>query len=112
MCIGIPMCVVEPGEGHALCRTRDGGETRRIDMLLVGDLPVGSWVLVFLDAAREVLDEATAHQIADALTALDMAMRGDAHSNADIDHLFADLVDREPQLPEFLRAQSPREEGP
>lgn len=101
------MCVVEFSEGYALCRTRDGNDTRQVDMQLVGDLPVGSWVLVFLDAAREVLDEATAHHIADALKALGMAMRGDA----DIDHLFADLVDREPQLPEFLRAQSPREEG-
>lgn len=101
MCIGIPMQVIESGPGQALCRSRDGNDTRRVDMLLVGDLPEGSWVLVFLDAAREVLDEITAHQISDALAALDMAMQGEGQ----VDHLFADLVDREPQLPDFLQAQ-------
>lgn len=101
MCIGIPMQVIESGEGYALCRARDRNETERVDTLLVGDLAPGSWVLIFLGAAREVLDETTAFQISDALTALDMAMQGD-HS---IDHLFADLVDREPQLPDFLKAQ-------
>lgn len=109
MCIGIPMCIIETGEGSALCRTRDGNETSRIDTLLVGDLPAGSWVLVFLGAAREVLDEQSAHQISDALTALDMVMQGgygDGQATDDIDRLFADLVDREPQLPDFLRAGS------
>jgi len=111
MCIGIPMQVIEVGESQALCRTRDGNDTKRVDMMLVGDLPVGSWVLVFLDAAREVLDEITAHQISDALTALGMTMNGDANINTTIDHLFADLVDREPQLPEFLQTQLPSEES-
>lgn len=101
MCIGIPMCVVEAGWGQSGCRPRDGGEVRQVDMVLVGDQPVGTWVLVFLGAAREVLDEATAHQISDALMALDLAMRG----GQGVDHLFADLVDREPQLPDFLKAE-------
>ena len=100
MCIGIPMQVVQQEAGKTLCRSRDG-KLEEIDMLLVGELAVGSWVMVFLGAAREVLDEATAHQISDALQALDMAMQG----NAQIDHLFADLIDREPQLPEFLQSQ-------
>jgi hydrogenase expression/formation protein HypC len=107
MCIGIPMRIIETEQGTALCQTRDGNETKQVDMLLVGDLPKDSWVLVFLDAAREVLDEETAHQISDALTALDMAMQG----NGEVDHLFADLVDREPQLPDFLQAQLPPKEG-
>lgn len=107
MCIGIPMCVIDAGEGYAVCCARDSSERRHVDMLLVGDLPKGSWVLVFLGAAREVLDETTAHQISDALTALEMAM----HGNGEIDHLFADLIDREPQLPEFLRPQLQVKEG-
>jgi len=101
MCIGVPMRIIEAGEGQALCQSRDGNETVRIDTLLVGDLPVGSWVLTFLGAAREVLDDATAHQISDALVALGMAMSGEGQ----VDHLFADLVDREPQLPDFLKAE-------
>ena len=107
MCIGIPMQVIEAGEGTALCSARNSSDVRRVDTLLVGDLSQGSWVLVFLGAAREVLDEKSAHQISDALTALDMAM----HGNGAIDHLFADLVDREPQLPEFLRQQLPAKES-
>jgi hydrogenase assembly chaperone HypC/HupF len=107
MCIGIPMQVLDSGEGYAICCARDSDERRHVDMLLVGDLPKGSWVLVFLGAAREVLDEITAHQISDALTALELAMHGDGQ----IDHLFADLVNREPQLPEFLRPQLPRKES-
>ena len=101
MCVGIPMQVVQQDEGHALCRSRDGNRLEQIDMLLVGEVAVGSWVMVFLGAAREVLDEITAHQISDALQALNMAMQGDAQ----VDHLFADLIDREPQLPEFLQSQ-------
>lgn len=107
MCVGIPMRVIETGQGQALCQTRDGKDTQQVDMLLVGDLPAGSWVLVFLGAAREVLDEATARQIGDALTAVEMAM----HGNGAVDHLFADLVEREPQLPEFLQAQLPAKES-
>ena len=105
MCIGIPMQVIESGANQALCRSRDGKATEQVDMLLVGELSVGSWVMVFLGAAREVLDEATALQISDALMALEMAM----HGNQQVDHLFADLVDREPQLPDFLQQQLQKE---
>ncbi len=105
MCIGVPMRITEIAEGTALCQARDNSETQRIDTLLVGDVPVGTWVLVFLGAAREVLDETAAHQISDALAALDIAMHGNG-SPGQIDHLFADLVDREPQLPDFLKPQT------
>jgi len=109
MCIGIPMRIVESGEGYALGQPRGSDETTHIDTLLVGDLPKDSWVLVFLGAAREVLDQQTAYQISDALSALDIAMHsaGDMgeQTHKQIDHLFADLVDREPQLPDFLQAQ-------
>ena len=98
MCIGIPMQVMEVGFGRALCRGTNGDE-RWIDTLLVGDPAPGSWLLVFIDAAREVIDEARAMQVRDALLAVDMAMRGETQ----VDHLFADLINREPQLPDFLK---------
>lgn len=97
MCIGVPMQVIETGDGYAWCVGM--GEKRQIDTLLVGDLPVGSWVLTFLDSAREVLSADDAARITDAVQAVNLVMQGDAN----IDHLFADLIDREPQLPEFVQ---------
>lgn len=96
MCLGIPMQVIEAGCGEALCRASDG--EHRIDTSLVGTPEPGTWLMVFLGAAREVISPEAARQSADALEALAMAMRGET----DFDHLFADLVDREPRLPEFL----------
>lgn len=97
MCIGIPMQVVEPGEGVAICT--DGGQEHRIDTRLVGEVEAGEWLMVFLGAARERMSEEASRQTADALRALEMAMRGEIG----FDHLFADLIGREPQLPEHLR---------
>lgn len=97
MCIGIPMQVIEAGAGGALCRARDG--EHRIDTSLVGAVEPGNWVMVFLGAAREVISEEAARQSADAIAALEMVMRGEGG----FEHLFADLIDREPELPDFLR---------
>jgi len=91
------MQIVETGSGSAVCAYR--GQLSRVDMMLVGDQPEGTWILVFLDTAREVISIDKAKQISDALEAMRLAMQG----QTDIDHLFADLVDREPELPEFLR---------
>jgi hydrogenase expression/formation protein HypC len=102
MCIGIPMQVEYSVPGHAWCRAM--GTERCVDTLLVGDQPAGSWLLVFLDTAREVIDEARAVQIRQALEAVAAAESGEP-----FDHLFPDLVQREPQLPDFLR---PAPEGP
>ena len=85
-----------PGFGWAVCDCE--GEARRIDMRLVGEQPPGTWVLVFIDAAREVIDELRAQRVSDALKALDAAMSGQP-----FEHLFADLIGREPELPDFLR---------
>ena len=101
MCIGVPMQIVETGEGTALCEGM--GERKRISTLLVGDQPEGTWVLTFLDAAREVLSPEDAKQITDAVTAVNLVMSG----SKDIDHLFADLIDREIPLPE----SAPRRDG-
>ncbi|MDJ0654085.1 MAG: HypC/HybG/HupF family hydrogenase formation chaperone [Xanthomonadales bacterium] len=93
MCIGIPMQVVEPGDGYALCEGM--GERREINTMLVGDQPVGTWLLTFLDTAREILSAEDAEKITDAVKAVNLVMQGETS----IDHLFADLIDREPEPP-------------
>ncbi len=96
MCIGFPMTIVEGDAFHALCERR--GETSRVSMALVGAQPAGAKILVYLGSAVRLLDEVEAKQIDDALDALQAVLEG-----KNVDHLFADLVDREPQLPDFLR---------
>ena len=99
MCIGFPMTVVEDLGSQALCERH--GARERISMLLVGPQRAGTKILAHLGAAVRVLDDLEAQQIDDALSALEAALRGES-----VDHLFADLVDREPELPEFLRKQA------
>ena len=107
MCIGIPMQVIESGFGYALCEGM--GLQRQVDTLLVGEQPAGTWVLVFLNSAREVLNEQDAHKIRDAVRAVDLIMSNSSLSqdrldDNSIDALFADLIDREPPKPESLLA--------
>ncbi len=97
MCIGTPMQVIESSEYHALCR--DGSRRVSVDTTLVGQPAPGSWLLVFLGAAREQLDEATALAMRDAVHAVGQVMAGATQ----VDHLFDDLIDREPQVPEHLQ---------
>ena len=96
MCIGIPMTVRECTEHSALCERR--GEVRRVSMLLLGAVPVGTPVLVHVDSAVRVLDPEEARQIDDALDGVAAAAAG-----LPFEHLFADLIGREPELPAFLR---------
>ncbi len=98
MCLGIPMQVLRCEEQSAICLS--GDEQHQVDMALVGDQPEGTWVLVFLGSAREVLDANRAEQIMKALAAVEAVMQGE---DANLDELFADLVDREPQLPPHLQ---------
>lgn len=98
MCLGIPAQVIESGEHFARCSSRDG--ERRIDLSLVGMQPPGTWLLTFLDAAREIIPAERAAAINAALDALAAAQSG----ATDFSAFFADL-DREPQLPDFLRTQ-------
>lgn len=97
MCIGMPMQVISSETGFATCDAN--GEQRRVNTLFVGDQPSGTWLLVFLDSARQVLSELEAKQISDGLAALNAVMQGEEN----VDHLFPDLVDREPQLPDHLK---------
>lgn len=97
MCIGIPMQVLESYENYALC-FGIGGE-RKVDTMLIGKQEIGTWVLVFINSAREVLQERDAFRINDAIKALDMVMQGKEVDSVAIDSLFPDLANRTPQLP-------------
>lgn len=96
MCLGIPARVIESGPHFARCLSRNG--EIRVDLALVGEQPAGTWLLTFLDAAREIIDGERAAAIEAALNALQAAQAGET----DFAAFFADL-DREPQLPDFLR---------
>lgn len=96
MCIAIPMQVQDSDGLFARCLGR--GQERRISLALLGEVSVGSWVLVHLDQAREVIDARRAQEINHALDAVEQVMQG----NVDMG-LFDDLLNREPQLPDFLR---------
>ncbi len=74
MCVGTPVQVVHPGEVMSLCRGRNGDED--VNMLLVGEQPVGTWVLSFLGWAREVIDERLASEINLALDGMQKIMDG------------------------------------
>ncbi len=97
MCVGLPMQIIEPRGRRALANF--GAELRDIDLALVGEQPAGAWVLVFLDAAREVITAEQAQKTHDALKAVALVMQGETS----IDHLFADLIGREPELPPHLK---------
>ena len=97
MCLGIPMQVVECNGYVAHCQGRGG--VRQLDLALVGEQLPGTWLLAFIDAAREVIDAETAARINAALDGLEAVMAGET----DISRHFADLVDRAPELPPHLR---------
>jgi hydrogenase assembly chaperone HypC/HupF len=97
MCLGIPMQVIQTEGVFAWCDGRNGRQ--RINTMLVGDVVPGQWLLTFLDTAREAIDAERAALIDSALNALDRVAAG----NGNFDDCFADLINREPQLPDFLR---------
>ena len=74
MCLGTPVQVVQSGEVMSLCRGRNGDED--VNMLLIGQQSVGTWVLSFLGWAREILDEQQAIEINLALDGLQEIMDG------------------------------------
>lgn len=105
MCLALPMKVIRMEGTTALCQGRNGVE--RVDTLITGKLEPGQWILSFLGAAREVIDAERAAQVEDALTALESILHGNGSTEALIHAGFADLIGREPQLPEFLRPNPP-----
>jgi hydrogenase expression/formation protein HypC len=97
MCLGIPMTLLADGDLAALCGR--GEETRPVSLLLVGPQQAGTHVLVHIDTAVRVLDAEEAEAIDRALEGVAAALDGRA-----FEHLFQDLIDREPVLPAHLRA--------
>jgi len=102
MCVGIPMRVVDIEPMNAWCEGR--GDRLRVDIRLLDPPAIGDWLLVFHGVAREALSEQRARDISSALDALDAALAGET----DFDRHFADLVNREPELPEHLRKELDR----
>ncbi|HUO80588.1 MAG TPA: HypC/HybG/HupF family hydrogenase formation chaperone [Steroidobacteraceae bacterium] len=100
MCLGVPMQVISAAGNDATCRGRGG--TRHVDVALVAPVRPGEWLLTFLGAARGRLDADEAARVDRALDALESIERGE---RIDVAAFFADLVDREPELPEHLRGQ-------
>ena len=96
MCLGVPMTIIETNGVSALCERR--GERRQVSVLLLDQPPAGAQVLVFIDNAIRLLDAEEARLIDNAIDGLAAACNGEG-----FDHLFADLIDREPELPEHLR---------
>lgn len=103
MCVAIPMQVCETDGVFAWCDGRNGRQ--RINTMLVGNVRPGDWLLTFLDSAREIVDAEHAALVNSALDALERAAAGE-----DFEDCFADLVNREPQLPDFLRPDNGQKE--
>jgi len=97
MCIGIPMKVVDIGEGLVECEGR--GRHERINFALLGEQAVGTWVFAFQGSALRTMTAEEALHANRALDALEAAEAG----ASDLDHFFADLTDREPELPAHLK---------
>lgn len=97
MCIGIPMQVIDTEFGTARCSV--DGRVERINILLIGEVEPGSYVLVHAGHALRTLEAEEAQLISDALRAVHSAASG-----APFEHLIADLIHREPELPAHLRA--------
>lgn len=77
MCLSIPKQVVAwEGEGDFAWVERDG-QRERINMLLIGPQPIGTWVLTSLGLAKEVVDDEERALIEDALSALAASLEGD-----------------------------------
>jgi len=97
MCVGIPalLVAVDGIRGEVL----EEGTPGLVDLSLTPEAVPGDWLLVFLGAARAVISETEAAQIAAALAGLRAVMAGGDPGDA-----FADLEARSPQLPPHLQA--------
>ncbi|MDP3500063.1 MAG: [NiFe]-hydrogenase assembly chaperone HybE [Myxococcales bacterium] len=85
MCLGLPMRVVSGNEYSAVVER--GDERRTVSMMLVGEVPVGTAVLVHINSAVRVLEEDEAVDIEGAIAGLEASARGEP-----VDAYFAGLV--------------------
>jgi len=97
MCIGTPMQIVNVDGGTAVCV--GCGERERISLALVGDQPVGAWILAYQGSAVRMMTPDEAAQTGAALDALAAVLAGEGN----LDAYFADLTGREPELPAHLK---------
>ncbi|MBF6057673.1 MULTISPECIES: HypC/HybG/HupF family hydrogenase formation chaperone [Thiomicrorhabdus] len=100
MCIGVPMEILSCEGLVAHCCNEEERREQEVDMSLLGEQPAGTWVLVFLGVAREVIEMDVLDQVLSARKAMAVALEG-----GDVDAFFADLIDREPELPNFLKEE-------
>ena len=81
MCLSIPKQVVAwegAGENAGdFAWVERHGERERLNMMLVGPQPVGTWVLSSLGFAKEVVEEGELALIEEALEALAASLDGD-----------------------------------
>lgn len=96
MCLGLPMRVVESDGYFAVAEGR--GERRRVSLLIVGEVAIGTPILVHAGDAVRVLSEEELPLIERALDGVEAALAG-----GPVEAYFADLVDRVPELPPHLR---------
>lgn len=103
MCLGVPL-QVRAISSPATADCAPAGErceTRSVNTGLLEQPPrPGDWLLVHVDVAIRQLEADEARQIGDALSAVALAAAGEP-----FEHLIADLIDREPELPEHLRQE-------
>jgi len=96
------MQVISAKPHVALCQ--HGSRIEEVSLALIGEVEEGQDLLVYLGSAIRVLERQEAKQISDALDALNRAASGES-----FEHLIADLVEREPQLPPHLRPKGETE---
>ena len=101
MCIGMPLQVQQMEADGLSAWCEADGHREQLDMRLVGALPAGTWVLAFMGAARQVMSPLESEQSRGARQARAAVMCG-----VSFDAFFADLVNREPELPAHLRANA------
>lgn len=77
MCLSVPMQVAEwEGDGEIAWLVR-GERRERVNMMLLGAQPVGTWVLTSLGLGREVVEPEQLALIEEALAALAASLDGD-----------------------------------
>jgi hydrogenase expression/formation protein HypC len=76
MCLSIPKVVVECGDLGDFAWVERDGQRERVNMMLIGAQPVGTWVLTQLGLAREVVEPEQLALIEEALTALAASLDG------------------------------------
>jgi hydrogenase expression/formation protein HypC len=101
MCIGIPMKIVSVSEPRPWGEGR--GLRQQLDVMLIGDQPIGTWVLAFQGSAMRVMTADEAMQTNDALDALEAVLAGATN----LDAYFTDLVDRDRTFPAHTEEVKP-----